>query len=87
MNALDNNSSKFKEEEVTAPFFVSETPKKNGQSTVNNVDSKRLGSTPGDVGNNGEAGDLLCPVWGSLVAVPSVVPAKATSWSPPSVGL
>ncbi|KAJ9052565.1 hypothetical protein DSO57_1032899 [Entomophthora muscae] len=57
------------------------------QSTINNVDLKRLESTPGDVGNNGEAGDLLCPVLGSLVAIPSVVPAKTTSWSPPSVGL
>ncbi|KAJ9070115.1 hypothetical protein DSO57_1011730 [Entomophthora muscae] len=47
---------------------------------VNNNDLKRLGSTPGDVGTNDEAGDLLCLVSGLLVAVPSVVPANATSW-------
>ncbi|KAJ9061021.1 hypothetical protein DSO57_1024777 [Entomophthora muscae] len=57
------------------------------QSTVANVDLKRYEASPGDVGNIGEAGDLLCLVSGSLLAVPAVVPAKATSWSPPSVGI
>ncbi|KAJ9072579.1 hypothetical protein DSO57_1026065 [Entomophthora muscae] len=57
------------------------------QSLLDNVNSNRLGVTPGDVGNNGEAGSLLCLVLGPLFAVPSIVSAKATSWSPPSVGL
>ncbi|KAJ9059193.1 hypothetical protein DSO57_1005114 [Entomophthora muscae] len=54
---------------------------------LDNVNSNCLGFTPGDVGNNGEAGSLLCLVLGPLVAGPSVVRAKATSWPPPSVGL
>ncbi|KAJ9085654.1 hypothetical protein DSO57_1011803 [Entomophthora muscae] len=43
------------------------------QSTINNIDLKCLGSTPGDRGNSVEAGDRLCLVLGTLVAVPSVV--------------
>ncbi|KAJ9052675.1 hypothetical protein DSO57_1031999 [Entomophthora muscae] len=50
------------------------------QSMLDNNNSNCLGSTPGDVGNNGEAGDLLCLVSGPLVAVPSVVLANSTSW-------
>ncbi|KAJ9066406.1 hypothetical protein DSO57_1009653, partial [Entomophthora muscae] len=50
------------------------------QSTIDNNDLKRLGSTPSDVGTNSEASDLLCLVLGLLVVVPSVVPANAPSW-------
>ncbi|KAJ9064138.1 hypothetical protein DSO57_1033595 [Entomophthora muscae] len=87
VNILDNNLLTFKEAKIISPLDVSETSKKNGQSKVASVDSKCYESTPGDVGNIGEAGDLLCLVLVYLVAVPSVVPAKAISWSPPSVGL
>ncbi|KAJ9089577.1 hypothetical protein DSO57_1011416 [Entomophthora muscae] len=55
------------------------------QSTINNVGLKRLGSTPGDIGNNGEAGDRLCLVLGPLVAVPSVVLAISPPGPPVSV--
>ncbi|KAJ9088171.1 hypothetical protein DSO57_1025723 [Entomophthora muscae] len=57
------------------------------QSMLDNNNSNHLGFTPSDVGNNGEAGSLLCLVLGPLVAVPSVVRAKSTSWPPPSVEL
>ncbi|KAJ9090439.1 hypothetical protein DSO57_1002745 [Entomophthora muscae] len=82
---VDENSSKVD---------VNSTPSQSlpckltsSQSTVADVDLKHYEATPGDVGDIGEAGDLLCLVLGSLLAVLSVVPAKATSCSPPSVGL
>ncbi|KAJ9084619.1 hypothetical protein DSO57_1022590 [Entomophthora muscae] len=55
------------------------------QSKINNVDSKRLESTPGDVGNSVEAGDCLCLVLGPLATVPSVVLLNLPPGPPVSV--
>ncbi|KAJ9088555.1 hypothetical protein DSO57_1021827 [Entomophthora muscae] len=44
-----------------------------GQSMITNNDSNCSGLTPGDVGSNVEAGNILCLVLASLVASPSVV--------------
>ncbi|KAJ9063802.1 hypothetical protein DSO57_1037067 [Entomophthora muscae] len=57
------------------------------QSQFDNVNLNCLSVTLGNIGNIGEAGNILCLILGPLFAVPAGVEAKATSWSPPSVGL
>ncbi|KAJ9081499.1 hypothetical protein DSO57_1014039 [Entomophthora muscae] len=50
------------------------------QSQFNNINANHLGVTLNDVGNIGEAGNLLCLILGLLFAVPAGVVAKPTSW-------
>ncbi|KAJ9056138.1 hypothetical protein DSO57_1036033, partial [Entomophthora muscae] len=57
------------------------------QSQFDNVNLNRHSVTLGDIGNIGEAGNILCLILGPLFAVPAGVETKPTSWSPPYVGL
>ncbi|KAJ9074065.1 hypothetical protein DSO57_1009934 [Entomophthora muscae] len=79
VNILDNNLSAFKEAEIIAPLVFSETPKENGQSTIDNVDSKRFVTKISDVSYNFELEDSQCLVSGFLLSVSSVVPVKVSS--------
>ncbi|KAJ9072480.1 hypothetical protein DSO57_1027108 [Entomophthora muscae] len=87
VNILDNNLSALKGAEIIAPFIVSETPKENSQSTINNVYSKRFVTKISDVGYNVELEDSQSLVLGFLLSVPSVVPTKVPSLLPSCVGM